>query len=318
MLTIYPSLPANYDFGILRLAGNGMGNCFYAYFHAVALAKEHNGQLIAPTWWSIKIGPLLRREFSLRRYGTMFRPHPDEISGFNKAARLAIGWRHRRRVQIRTGQPVSMPAGDGLVVVETPIGRFTFAGLHPHREMIRRRLLEILTHPPQEAPNWGAGGYAAAHIRLGDFRQAQPDQLKVLKDGLRIPLVWYEKVIRRVRAIFPELPVFIFSDGYEQELAGITSVEGVKLRRESNDIADLLALSQARLLIGSNSTFSRWAAFFGNMPSIWLRTERAIEQPTSEEVPIVYVDDDFEAIGREILSGCDGIEMVNQEVATGT
>ena len=102
------------------------------------------------------------------------------------------------------------------------------------------------------------------------------------------------------------------------EFSGIMSVEGVKLRRESSDIADLLALSQARLLIGSNSTFSRWAAFFGNMPSIWLRTERVIERPTSEEVPIVYVDDDFEAIGHEILSGCDGIEIVNQEVATGT
>ena len=230
MLTIYPSLPGRSDFGILRISGNGIGNCFYAYFHAFVLAKQHNGQLVAPTWRSIKLGPLLRGEFSLRRYGTMFRPHPEEISGFGKAVRLAIGWRRRRRVQIRMGQPVREPDGCGLTVVETPAGEFTFAGLHSHREMIRRRLLEILVHPPIETPRWGAGDYAAAHIRLGDFRPTQPDQIKALKDGLRIPLVWYENAIRRVRTILPELPVFIFSDGHDHELAGITAIDGVSLR----------------------------------------------------------------------------------------
>jgi hypothetical protein len=311
MLTIYPSLPAKSDLGVLRIAGNGIGNCLYAYFHAVVLAKQHDGQLIAPTWRSLKVGPLLRREFSLRRYGKMFRPHPDEISGLNKAFQLAIGWRRRKRVQIRIGQPVNILATAGLMVVQTPIGKFTFAGLHSHREMLRRRLLEIMIHPPREAPRWGTCNYVAVHIRLGDFKPSQPDQIKALKDGLRIPLVWYEAAIRRVRAIFPELPVLVFSDGHEHELADILTINGVKLRREPSDVADLLALAQARLLIGSNSTFSRWAAFLGNMPSIWLKTEQMTERPTSEPVPFICIDDDFEAISRENLCIRDDIEVAS-------
>ena len=55
-------------------------------------------------------------------------------------------------------------------------------------------------------------------------------------------------MIRRVRSVFPNLPIHIFSDGREKELAEILAVEGVSLRREPTDILDLLALAQAKLL----------------------------------------------------------------------
>ena len=86
-----------------------------------------------------------------------------------------------------------------------------------------------------------------------------------------------------MRAIFPELPVHVFSDGHEHELANIMAIDGVSLRREPNDVADLLALAQARLLIGSNSTFSRWAAFLGDMPSIW-PNNKLREKPTGDVI----------------------------------
>ena len=50
---IYPSLPAHRVFGVLRIGGNGLGNCLFAYFHAVVMAKEHGGRVVAPTWWSV-------------------------------------------------------------------------------------------------------------------------------------------------------------------------------------------------------------------------------------------------------------------------
>jgi Glycosyl transferase family 11 len=304
---IYPSLPATHDFGLIRIGGAGIGNCFYAYFHAVVIAEEINGRIISPTWSSVKLGPLLRREFSLRRYGMMFRPHPDEIRGLMKAVRLISLWPKRNHVEIRNGEHTSAPTkgkltvvGAPLTVVDAPPGEFTFAGLHPHRDMIRRRLLEILAEPPLQTPKWGQGDYMAAHIRLGDFVSAHPNQVKSGKqEDLRIPISWYANAIRRVSAIFPELPVYIFSDGREHELADILAIDRVSLRREPSDIADLLSLAQARLLIGSNSTFSRWAAFLGDMPSIWLKTEQPAEQPTGELTPILYIGDDFEVISRE-------------------
>ena len=296
---IYPSLPARYDLGIIRIGGAGIGNCLYTYFHAVVMAKAINSPIIAPTWSSVRIGPLLRRELSLRRYGRMFRAHPDEISGIMKAILLIWGWRKGARIQIRVGQQPPA-AGAGLTIVES--SDFTFVGLHPHRNMIRRRLLDILTLAPSMTPKWGSADYAAAHIRLGDFAKAQPDQVKSGKiHNLRIPIAWYEKIITRVRQTFPELPILVFSDGREDELADILAIDGVSLRRGPNDVADLLSLAQARLLIGSNSTFSRWAAFLGNMPSIWLKTDQLPERPTGTDIPIFYIADDFERITVETV-----------------
>ena len=297
---IYPSLPGGPDYGIIRIAGAGIGNCLYVYFHAVVLAKRAEGRLIAPTWSSVKIGPLLRRERSLRRYGTMFRAHPDEVHGPMKAVRLASLWPGHTRIPLGTGQPVSVPRA-GLVIVWTT--EFSFEGLHQHRAMIRDRLLEILSTPPAVRPNWGAGDYAAVHIRLGDFVQVQTEQIMTGRvPNMRISLAWYARVIRRVRSVHPELPIHIFSDGREQELAEILALEGVSLRREPTDIADLLALAQAKLLIGSNSTFSRWAAFLGDMPSIWLKTKLLPEQPTSDGTAIYYVADDCDVITRESVA----------------
>ena len=295
---IYPSLPAHRVFGVLRIGGNGLGNCLFAYFHAVVMAKEHGGRVVAPTWWSVKIGPLLRRERSLRRYRRMVRPHPDEIAGIRKYLRLLWAWPTRQQVQIYMDRSAPIPRRNGLTIVDVP-PLFAFAGLHPHRDLIRQRLLEILVESPTTAPRWGAGDYAAAHIRLGDFLPARSGQITGLRDGMRIPLAWYTRVIRRVRAIYPHLPVYIFSDGREHELGDILAINGVQLRREPSDIADLMALAEARLLIGSNSTFSRWAAFLGDMPSIWLKTEQPTEQPTGPGPPIMYIIDDFETVTRE-------------------
>jgi hypothetical protein len=296
---VYPSLPGGPDYGIIRIAGAGIGNCLYVYFHAVVMARQANGRIIAPTWSSVKIGPLLRMERSLRRYGTMFRAHPDEVHGPMKAMRLASLWSGHTRLQLGTGQQLNV-APNGLTIIQAT--EFSFDGLHQHRSMIRDRLLEILVAPPAVTPNWGAGDYAAVHIRLGDFVPEQPDQIITGRvANMRISLTWYERVIRRVRSIFPDLPIHIFSDGREQELAELLALPGVSLRREPTDIADLLALAQAKLLIGSNSTFSRWAAFLGDMPSIWLKTNVLPEQPTSDRTTILYVADDCDVITPDVV-----------------
>lgn len=296
---IYPSLPARHDLGVVRIVGHGLGNCLYAYFHAVVAAKAANGRLLAPTWPSLRIGPIIRWERTLRRYGKMFRAHPDEITGLAKIAHLASGWHNRRKAEVRVGQQVAA-SPSGLTVVVAP--EFTFVGLHQHREMIRRRLLQMLASPPAVEPRWGKAPYVAAHIRLGDFHVAQQQALKSGKvHNLRIPLAWYASVIRRLREVFPELPVYIFSDGREHELEAVLSIDGVSLMRKPDDVADLLAMAEARLLIGSNSTFVRWAAFLGDMPSIWFETEQHPEKPTGEQTPITYIGDDPTMITRDVI-----------------
>ena len=56
--------------------------------------------------------------------------------------------------------------------------------------------------------------------------------------------------------------------GMSTELANIMKIDGVSLRREPNDVAGLSARASAAA-DWVNSTFSRWAAFLGDMPSVW-------------------------------------------------
>jgi hypothetical protein len=83
------------------------------------------------------------------------------------------------------------------------------------------------------------------------------------------------------------MPIYVFSDGEQQALAPLLDL-GAQLHRSGSDMTDLLAMAGASLLIGSNSTYSRWAAFLGNMPSVWLKTTADGDKPTDAGIPTCY------------------------------
>lgn len=291
MKLIYPRLPGVRDLGVARLGGSGLGNCFFTYFHAFRLALESDARMVAPTWRSIRIGPLLRGERTLRHYSRELKPHTDEVRG---ARRLWLLASSDTSVRDALSAKIEAPRRGAMVQVEA--SRFTFAGLHAHRARIRERLLAIMVGRPS-TPAWGAGGYIAVHVRLGDFAVAQPGELETgQRDNLRVPLEWYVQVITLVQTVRPHLPVRIYSDGRASDLTQLLTIDRVSLHAEPGDVDDLLALSAADVLIGSESTFSRWAAFLGNMPSIWFRTTVERERPTDDDMPIAYLGIDEKAL----------------------
>jgi hypothetical protein len=99
---------------------------------------------------------------------------------------------------------------------------------------------------------------------------------------------WYINLTRALRKRYGDKPIYIFSDGDEKLLKPILD-QGAILYRTGSDMTDLLAMSGASILVGSNSTYSRWAAFLGNMPSIWLKTVVELEKPSAPATPILCV-----------------------------
>jgi hypothetical protein len=87
---------------------------------------------------------------------------------------------------------------------------------------------------------------------------------------------------------FPQRRIYIFSDGKIDELKPVLDL-GAELYSSGSDVLDLLKMASASLLVGSNSTFSRWAAFLGDMPSIWLKKGIQEEKPSGDQTPIAYV-----------------------------
>lgn len=283
---LYPMLSGFRDAYWLRISGDGLGNSFFAYFHSVVLAKTQHAQIITPPWLSLKPLRILAGRLRERSYWGTFRAHPDEIRGLHK---LALLFRPALEYNVATQDE---PLDNRLYRVTCK--PFTFRSLHDHRQLIRDRLLAISVEQPPSGFSWGAGEYAAVHVRLGDFSTATPEQLHSGKSNLRIPLHWYIRVIDAIRSVAPGLPICVISDGSESALAPLVD-RGGKISRSGSDMGDLFALAGASLLVGSNSTYSRWAAFLGDMPSIWLDTEMQHEKPTARETPIAFVglEEDF-------------------------
>ena len=284
---IYPSLPAPLDLGHLRINGAGLGNCLFAYCRAVLLAEREGRRVIAPSWRSLALNAKLRGDGRIRHYHWMLGPHADELTGAARIATLAalLPFAEHRLARADITPPVSSRP---LIVLRSD--DFRFADLRPHRARLRRRLVEIMRRPPVQPIAWGAGRYLAVHVRLGDFDPAPPDDATgPVVANTRLPLGWYLAAIRRLRALRPDLPVRLFSDGEDSELAPLLALDHVSRQRSTDDVNELLAMAGAALLVGSHSTFSRWAVFLGNMPAIWPAGCDQHDNPADADVPTYHI-----------------------------
>ena len=104
---------------------------------------------------------------------------------------------------------------------------------------------------------------------MGDF--TCPENEEVLRNGAwnyRLPIKWYISLIEKIQKE-NNLPIYIFSDAEDFELKEILAYDNCNRAYFGSAISDMLALSTCKVLISSASTFSMWASFLGQMPTIW-------------------------------------------------
>ena len=107
------------------------------------------------------------------------------------------------------------------------------------------------------------------HIRLGDFTKEENEEgLRKGNWNLKIPIKWYINIINKIQQI-SKLPIYIFSDGQDEELIEILKIYNCTRINLGESISDMIALSECKLIISSGSTFSMWASFIGQNPTIW-------------------------------------------------
>lgn len=236
---IYPKLPSKVTTAFFRIAGNGLANCLYTYAKAVSIAKRDGLKIIAPTWFNLSIGPYLRHQSDKRHYFGLFN-HLNEISGLNKWLKLTFYKKQIQQVEGLGGYFRDFIDDADIVAL------YIEEHVHP-------KLLEVVN-------GYDFTNCVAVHIRLGDY-----------SERVRIPIKWYKEKIEYLHNSHPEWKFLIFSDGRDEELAEITSMESVKRVFFGNAIADIFAISRCCYMIGSDSTFSGWGAFLGQVPCIFYR-----------------------------------------------
>jgi len=259
----YPHLGGISILTTFRISGGGLGNILFPWARALVFAHRQNRELIPPVWTSLKIGTFIRHEKDKRLYRDLFIA-PSLIQRLLRFYLLSFSSK-----QYETDPEFSNDTGSKIIVFRG-MGSL-FRDLYNEQSLVKTELLKIV-HPAQlEAIRNFYGGGINVHIRLGDF--SIPENEQELRSGAwnyRIPMKWYLVIINRlIQHLKYPIEINIFSDGEDEELKEILELPNARRRFFGSSIADLLALSRAKVLIGSGSTFSMWASFLGQVPSIW-------------------------------------------------
>lgn len=246
---IYPKLPAVYDLGVIRFGGSGLANCMFVAARAYILHTKTNFDYITPTWGKFSIGPYLRGEKDKRHYFGFFKKLG--VSGIMKIAILAT------KPKINEHQ-TKEDAQSGIIVVEG-LGNY-FLDLLDHQEIVSIYFHKIILKKHFSAiESHDFSKVIGVHIRLGDY-----------SSDLRTDLNWYKQIIESLqKGINTAYQFYVFSDGTDEELSSITSLANTKRVFFGSAISDILALSHCQLIIGSDSTFSGWGAFLGQVPVVY-------------------------------------------------
>lgn len=238
------------DFGFFRIGGPGLANCMFVAARAAVLSQKLKVPMLRPTWERLGIGQWLRRERDKRFYSRLFN-NASEICGTRK---LLIRLLHRH-----VSEADAMTALKGVVDV-SGLGRY-FEDFSLCADEVRRYFFEHIA--PSAIANVPSGkqDFVAIHVRLGDY-----------PEHWRTNINWYVNVVKLVanrRCGKSAQRFWLFSDGTDEELEPLICMNNVERVYFGNAVADMVAISRSKLLIGSDSTFSAWGAFLGDIPAVF-------------------------------------------------
>ena len=237
----------------------GLANMLAPWSRCFLWSRDSGAEMLAPRWFKLRLGPYRRREPDKRRYERLFT-NDGYVRGLRRLLLLTVG----RRVP--EGHAGSVTGARPVVVTFSGLGELVTPAIGRSREV--REELRRITRPEFRPPP-AAGPFVGVHVRLGDFGVEREDLLRAGAFNVRQPIAWYAAAIERLRADVGDVPVRVFSDGAATDLAAVLALPGVELVRGGSAVTDLLDLSTAACIVASGSTFSTWAAFLGQAPSVW-------------------------------------------------
>lgn len=250
------------------LPSAGLGNKLFPWARCRAYSLEHGLPMVAPNWAQLKLGRLLRRDRDPRVYHNLFRSAP--VGYMSGARSLWLRLATRRLLDEPENlhdAPRDRDAPDAVV----------FKGERDHFspltgwDVVLRQELRMLTRAGwvRRADEVGAVPIGV-HVRRGDFIEASRQEDFIFRGAIRTPLEWFVRCVTASREVGGvEVPVVVVSDAPNTELDELLQLPHVTRVDTGSAIGDLLVLSTAKLLIASGgSSFSAWAAFLGQMPTV--------------------------------------------------
>jgi hypothetical protein len=270
---VYPKL-GRLRLGNVYLFGSGLGNSLFPWARSVVAANTFDLPMLLPVWervtsgggWITAIKTLSLQNASRRTYQGLFRRKRSfrqrlgELLVFSRAVYVDESLLPKKI-------ELSISSSSPTVFVFEGI-RDRFDPLWPHRSYLRDEFTKVIQPEVLASVPAGTVPRVGCHIRLGDFQRTS-DSTRLGQANARLPFAWYACQLQLLTSYWPNVPIEIFSDGTDEELDPILRLPNVSRANYKNAVADLVAMTRLRLLICSGSSFSAWAAFLGNMPTIW-------------------------------------------------
>lgn len=282
---------SKFDCLSVRLGGAGLGNLLFTWARATIFAKKNNYPMINTTWKSLKVGPLIRGELDTRGYSDLFEE--KSLSSVQKFFKLMTYKRIKEDAQVSVEK-------NTIIVFEGM--KNEMEDIKNDQSLVKEELLKIVRKKHLDAIKDYSGKGITVHIRMGDFyTPSSEDEIRANRKNCRLPIEWYIHTIEKIRnKVNSNVPVNIFSDAKDSEIEQILNLPNVTRYYFGSSIADMLAISKSQLLIASNSTFSLWGSYLGQMPTIWFPGTLRIQlfDNPLKEIEIDYDDE----LPRTLLS----------------
>ena len=285
MNLIHFAILSKWDFIHFRLGGPGLGNLLFPLYRALQNQIVYGGEIIFPQFRQIKIGPFLRKEKDKRTYGNIFWPRSkaDILLQFKSLTQKSI-------LENDLNKNVSLNIKESITVKYFGLNNY-FHDLEPEyiAEFNKFLLAKVKSRRKiDECRQLISENNVAIHLRLGDFsyvNKGHPDERRM---NARVPIEWYGKIIHNLINQNPNLVFTVFTDEkiLSQEQLNILGKPAIDT--SDNALEAILRMSFYPILIGSQSTFSLWAAFLGQS-TIILPSGFDVMQYTSKD-KINYVE----------------------------
>jgi len=199
----------------------------------------------------------------------LFRAGPGDISvwrGILLALSLPV------RYESDLADSVAVIAGNTDVRLVFDRACYRFTTLEGYNDFLLQELRMIALPRHVAFVDTFSHAFVGINIRCGNDFKAPPIHANYDRVGWlqRTPISWYAESLLAIRAAcgYPVAAVVV-SDGREEILRDILSLENVTFLRPGRAITDLLVLTQSRVLLATaSSSFSAWASFLGGMPTI--------------------------------------------------
>ena len=235
--------------GVKFKRGTGLGNRLFPWARCIIFGNKENKPMLWPNWFHL-------RKASFLKGGINYKNSLGKILLFKNFHNNGVYIDSLKKYFIKRkyDKDIAWFSGDGEF----------FSDLQDHHAFIREELFKIVHPDVLVQANKIEIPKIILNIRRGkDFSDAKDKSDYVLKGAIRTPLEWFKLCLLQIREMNGhDVPALIVSDGNALDLEEILTLPNVSLAKTSTAIADLILLSNAKVILGSGgSSFTAWGSF---------------------------------------------------------